>query len=81
MGEARYEKTTALVPSSYTRRGQIVSKLNKVDRLANNIQIMLKSKTPTSLCINRKNEKAFQLAVKQLGMNLDDFNIEDDGFI
>lgn len=42
---------------------------------------MLKSKTPTSLCINRKNEKAFQLAVKQLGMNLDDFNIEDDGFI
>ncbi|NCS48497.1 MAG: hypothetical protein GPJ29_10975 [Microcystis aeruginosa BK11-02] len=53
---------------------------NKVDRLANNIQIMLKSKTSRSLCINRKNEKAFQLAVKQLGMKLDEFDIEDDCF-
>jgi hypothetical protein len=52
-----------------------VSKLNKVERLANNIQIMLKSKIPGSLCINRKNEKAFQLAVKQLGMKLDEFDI------
>lgn len=41
---------------------------------------MLKSKTPTSLCINRKNEKAFQLAVKHLGMKLDEFDIEDDCF-
>ncbi len=57
-----------------------MSKLNKVERLANNIQIMLKSKIPGSLCINRKNEKAFQLAVKQLGMKLDEFDIEDDWF-
>ncbi|WP_009630772.1 hypothetical protein [Synechocystis sp. PCC 7509] len=56
------------------------SKLNKVDRLANNIQIMVKSQTPGLLCINPSNEKAFQLAVQQLGMKLDEFNIENDGF-
>ena len=46
--------------------------------LAKNIEIMLKSKTPSSLCINRSNEKAFQLAVEQLGMKLNEFDIEDD---
>ncbi len=55
-----------------------MSKLNKVDRLANNIQIMVKSQTPRSLCINRSNEKAFQLAIQQLGIKLDEFYIEND---
>ena len=55
-----------------------MSKFNKVERLANNVQIMLKSETPRSLCINQKNERAFQLAVKQLGMRLDEFEIVND---
>lgn len=56
------------------------SKLSKANRLANNIQIMLRSKGGGSLCINSSNEKAFQLAVKKVGMKLDDFCIEHDGF-
>lgn len=39
---------------------------------------MVKSQTSRSLGINRSNEKAFQLAIQQLGMKLEEFYIEND---
>ena len=56
-----------------------MSKPNKSERLANNIRIMLKSEGTSSFCINRRNEKALYLAIEQLGMRLDEFEIEADG--
>jgi hypothetical protein len=73
-------KRQAISPSHSTQvsEEQLANKLSKADRLAKNIQIMLKSKG--SLCLNPSNEKAFHLAVRQLGMRLDEFHIEHDGF-
>lgn len=56
-----------------------MSKPSKAERLANNIRITLKPKGPSSLRINRRNEKALYLAIEQLGMRPDEFDIEADG--
>lgn len=76
--EQRKRKAISPSHSSQVSQEQVASKLSKAERLAKNIQIMLKSKG--SLCLNPSNEKAFHLAVRQLGMRLDEFHIEHDGF-
>ncbi len=56
-----------------------MSKPGKAERLANNLLIMVKSKGSSSLCVNRRNEKALYAAIERLGMRPDEFNIEADG--
>ncbi len=80
--KTKKQKTNKAISPSQSRQvseERTGRKLDKAGRLAMNIQIMLKSKTSRLLCLNRANEKAFHMAVEQLGMRLDEFHIEEDG--
>lgn len=55
-----------------------MSKLSKAERLAGNLRIMLKGTRPSSLRINRRNEKALRSAIELIGRRVDEFRIEVD---
>jgi hypothetical protein len=75
----RNQQTPSQLNSDKAKEETFTGKPDKASRLAKNIQIMLRATTPHTLHINPSNEKAFYAAIRKLGMNLDEFQIEHDG--